>query len=83
MLRLFFALQPSIEQNTGLVDRVTPLVGLLEAQPVPAANMHATLCFMGAVAEEKLGLLQSVAAGFAAAHQHCASTHWSTGRNRK
>ena len=79
MLRLFFALQPSIEQNTGLVDRVTPLVGLLEAQRVPAANVHATLCFMGAVAEEKLGVLQSVAAairGRASALCFDALEHW-------
>jgi len=61
MLRLFFALQPSLEQNTALIERVAPLVSRLEAQRVPAENLHATLCFIGAVSEEKLERLKSVA----------------------
>ena len=48
MLRLFFALQPTLEQNTALTAHVAPLVAQLEAQPVPAQNLHATLCFIGA-----------------------------------
>jgi len=63
MLRLFFAVQPDAAQNAVLVERVAPLVARLEAQRVPAENLHATLCFMGAVPEEKLSLLVQVAAG--------------------
>jgi 2'-5' RNA ligase len=63
MLRLFFALQPGLEQNAGLVEQVAPLVLQLEAQTVPAENLHATLCFIGAVAEERLPSLKEVAAG--------------------
>ena len=49
MLRLFFALQPTLEQNTALTAHVAPLVAQLEARAVPAQNLHATLCFIGAV----------------------------------
>jgi len=63
MLRLFFALQPNAGQNAALVEQVAPLVSRLEAQRVPAENLHATLCFVGAVSGEKLALLKSVAAG--------------------
>ena len=62
MLRLFFALQPDAEQNAALVEQVAPLVGRLQAQRVPPENLHSTLCFVGAVAEEKLALLKSAAA---------------------
>lgn len=61
-LRLFFALQPNLEQNTLLVERAAPLVTQLLAQPVPAENLHATLCFMGAVPIEKVERLRAVAA---------------------
>jgi 2'-5' RNA ligase len=61
MLRLFFALQPTAEQSAELAARVAPLVARLKAQRVPSDNLHATLCFIGAVAEEKLALLESVA----------------------
>ena len=63
MLRLFFALQPDPEQNAALAERVAPLVARLKAQRVPPENLHATLCFIGAVAEERLALLETVAAG--------------------
>ena len=63
MLRLFFALQPNAVENAALVERASPWVSRLKAQRVPAENLHATLCFIGAVAEEKLDLLKSVAAG--------------------
>lgn len=62
MLRLFFALQARPEQNVALVERVAPLVARLEAQRVPAENLHATLCFIGAVAPEDLERLKNVAA---------------------
>ena len=49
MLRLFFALQPAPEQNAALVAQVAPLVAQLGSQVAPAENLHATLCFIGAV----------------------------------
>ena len=62
MLRLFFALRPTPEQNAMLVDFAAPLVPRLGAQPVPAENLHATLCFIGAVAEDRCDALQAAAA---------------------
>ena len=61
MLRLFFAVQPGADQNATLVEAVAPLVAQLEAQRVPAENLHATLCFIGAVPEEQLPLLEAAA----------------------
>jgi RNA 2',3'-cyclic 3'-phosphodiesterase len=62
MLRLFFALQPTAGQSADLVAAVAPLIAGLGGQPVLASNLHATLCFVGAVAEETLPLLKSAAA---------------------
>ncbi len=61
MLRLFFALQPAPRQNALLLETAAPWISLLRAQPVAAENLHATLCFVGAVAEEKLDLLKGAA----------------------
>jgi RNA 2',3'-cyclic 3'-phosphodiesterase len=61
-LRLFFALQPAPEQNAALVERVAPLVAHLGSKVVPAANLHATLCFVGAVETERLDALRAAAA---------------------
>jgi len=62
-LRLFFALRPAPEQSAALVDRVAPLIARLQAQRVPPENLHATLCFIGAVAVEHLERLVETAAG--------------------
>ena len=67
-LRLFFALQPEAGQNAALVERVAPLVGRLDAQRVPAENIHATLCFIGAVAPEDVEKLKRVASAQRGAH---------------
>ena len=61
MLRMFFALQPTLAQSADLSVIVAPLIVGLGGQPVPASNLHATLCFVGAVAEEKLPLLKDAA----------------------
>jgi 2'-5' RNA ligase len=61
MLRLFFALQPAPAQSDALVAAVAPLVKELGGQAVPASNLHATLCFIGSVPEEKLADLREVA----------------------
>jgi RNA 2',3'-cyclic 3'-phosphodiesterase len=66
-LRLFFALLPSTEQCAALAEQVAPLVTRLNAQRVPAENLHATVCFIGAVPEEKLESLRTAAAGVRAA----------------
>jgi len=63
MIRLFFALQPALAQNTTLTAYVAPLVAQLEARAVPAQNLHATLCFIGAIEEERLDALRAAAAG--------------------
>jgi 2'-5' RNA ligase len=62
MRRLFFALQPTVEQGAELAVAVAPVIAGLGGQPVAASNLHATLCFVGAVAEEKLALLKGAAA---------------------
>jgi 2'-5' RNA ligase len=62
MLRLFFALQPTAKQSAALLARTAPVVEKLQGQRVPAENLHATLCFVGAVAEERLDELRAAAA---------------------
>lgn len=62
MLRLFFALQPAPKQSAALVERIAPLVARLDGQRVPAENLHATLCFVGAVRREDLPRLTTLAA---------------------
>jgi 2'-5' RNA ligase len=60
--RLFFALVPDAGASAALVARVAPLVAQLQAQPVPAQNLHATLCFVGAVEPDRIDALRAVAA---------------------
>jgi 2'-5' RNA ligase len=62
VLRLFFALVPEPDVAAGLVAQVASLVARLRGQAVPAENLHVTLCFVGAVEEEKLAALRAVAA---------------------
>ncbi len=61
MLRLFFALQPALEQSRALVEKTMPLAAWLRAGPVPPENVHATLCFIGACPEDRLDALLAVA----------------------
>jgi len=61
-MRLFFALVPRAQPAAVLVAEAAPLVAQLLAQPVPAENLHATLCFVGVVESEKLDALRAVAA---------------------
>src|SRR3954471_17575580 len=61
MLPLFFALQPPAAQNAALLERAGALAALAKGQIVPPENIHATLCFVGAVAPEKLYLLLETA----------------------
>lgn len=66
MLRLFFALQPSAALAARILEAATPSLAALQASPVPIGNLHATLCFMGAVAPERLESLRAAAAGIRA-----------------
>lgn len=63
MHRLFFALQPSAAIAAQTMAVAAPWLAALQVEPVPASNLHATLCFMGAVAPERLDQLRAVAAG--------------------
>jgi 2'-5' RNA ligase len=74
-LRLFFALQPAPDQGAALVERAAPLVAQLQARRMPAENLHATLCFIGAVAPQDLDRLKSAAA---AVHAQPASLRFDT-----
>jgi 2'-5' RNA ligase len=79
MLRLFFALQPTPEQNAALTAQVAPLAASLAAQPVRAENLHATLCFIGALEPERLDALRAVAAKIRGRHvtlRFDALEHW-------
>ena len=60
-MRLFFALQPTPEQNAALTAQVAPFLPD-GSQPVRAANLHATLCFIGAIEPERLDVLRAAAA---------------------
>jgi 2'-5' RNA ligase len=62
MPRLFFALQPPDEVSAALIATVTPLVAQLQSQPARASNLHATLCFVGAVEPDALDRLRAAAA---------------------
>ena len=62
MLRLFFALQPTPEQSAALAAQVAPLVAHLGSQGSPAENLHATLCFIGAIEPARLDALRAAAA---------------------
>jgi 2'-5' RNA ligase len=61
-LRLFFALQPTLEQSTALAEEVAPLVAQLGVQASPPENLHATLCFVGAIDPARLDALRAAAA---------------------
>lgn len=61
MLRLFFALQPAPELGVCLLESAAPLVAAMGAPLVSAANLHATLCFVGAVAPERLQAMRVAA----------------------
>jgi 2'-5' RNA ligase len=62
MLRLFFALQPTSEQNLALAAQVAPLVAQLGSKVAPPANFHATLSFVGAIEPSRLDALRAAAA---------------------
>lgn len=61
MLRLFFALQPAPEVGARIMAGAAPLLGEMGVQATPASNLHATLCFLGAVEPDRLDALRAAA----------------------
>lgn len=61
--RLFFAIWPDEAARAALVHATRKAVRGSGGRPIPVANLHSTLVFLGAVAEEQLPQLTAVAAG--------------------
>ena len=65
--RLFFALWPDEAARLALEAATDRAVRRCGGRPVPAANLHVTLMFLGSVASERLSEVQSLARAVAAA----------------
>ena len=65
--RLFFALWPNGEQRAALLDATTKVVRHCGGRPVPEANLHLTLAFLGSVPEPRLEELSVIPRRAAAA----------------
>jgi 2'-5' RNA ligase len=61
MPRLFFALQPAPGQQLAMADAAVTTVREMGGVPLTATDLHLTLCFLGAVAEETLPQLMASA----------------------
>jgi 2'-5' RNA ligase len=64
--RLFFALWPQEEARAALLHVAAKAVRHSGGRPVPAANLHVTLAFLGAVPERRLTELRQLARAQAA-----------------
>jgi RNA 2',3'-cyclic 3'-phosphodiesterase len=64
--RLFFALWPDPAMREAMVRATCTAARASGGRPVPAANLHVTLAFLGAVPERRLEELAEVARGAAA-----------------
>ena len=60
--RLFFALWPDDIQRDALRSIVEALGPVSAGRPVPTGNLHVTLAFLGAVAEDRIPSLRNIAA---------------------
>jgi 2'-5' RNA ligase len=58
--RLFFALWPTEAERSVLERDVGPVAALAGGRPVPAANLHVTLVFLGCVPDAQLAVLRAV-----------------------
>ena len=67
--RLFYALWPSELERARLAAGFAPLVATVAGRPVPPANLHVTLEFLGLVAEPRIATLRAL--GFGAAPVVC------------
>ncbi len=56
-MRLFFALWPNTAYRKALATAAAGAVARVECHPVPPANLHVTLAFLGSVPADKLGRL--------------------------
>jgi 2'-5' RNA ligase len=61
-LRLFFALWPEAGTRQAIYKASRDALAAADGKAVPAENLHMTLVFIGAVAEEALALVKSIAA---------------------
>jgi RNA 2',3'-cyclic 3'-phosphodiesterase len=59
--RLFFALWPDAAMREAMVHATRKAARASGGRPVPAANLHVTLAFLGAVPERRLGELAEIA----------------------
>jgi 2'-5' RNA ligase len=59
--RLFFALWPDVAMREAMVHATRKAARASGGRPVPAANLHVTLAFLGAVPERRLGELAEIA----------------------
>jgi len=59
--RLFFALWPDAAMREAMAHATREAARASGGRPVPAANLHVTLAFLGAVAERRLGELADIA----------------------
>ena len=83
--RLFFALWPDEAARRALSAATAKAVRRCGGRPVPAANLHVTLVFLGSVAQRRIAELQDIAreraASFAQAEPLSLTfgrlTHWS------
>jgi RNA 2',3'-cyclic 3'-phosphodiesterase len=64
--RLFFALWPDEAQRAALNHATAKAVRGCGGRPVPAANLHVTVCFLGSVPAARLTELDGVARRIAA-----------------
>jgi RNA 2',3'-cyclic 3'-phosphodiesterase len=66
MARLFFALWPDESARGALAAHARQVAGRCGGRPVPAANLHLTLVFLGEVDPARIEALRRAAAGVAA-----------------
>jgi RNA 2',3'-cyclic 3'-phosphodiesterase len=59
--RLFFALWPDAEQRASLAHAVRKAVRSCGGRPVPGANVHLTLAFLGSVPAARVAELRDIA----------------------
>jgi RNA 2',3'-cyclic 3'-phosphodiesterase len=59
--RLFFALWPDEPQRAALMRAARKALRACGGRPVPAANLHLTLCFLGSVPAVRVAELEGVA----------------------
>ena len=64
--RLFFAFWPEEAARAALAHATAKAVRYSGGRPVPAANLHVTLAFLGSVPEQRIAELQQLAAAQAA-----------------